>query len=89
VHPLISKTPDNSVSIPWIGAPAIWSGLGGAGAAGENMRIAIIDTGIDYLHTAFGGPGAGYETNNPTRIGDVAGFPSAKVIGGYGPPAMG
>jgi subtilisin family serine protease len=46
---------DNSVSVPFIGAPAAWAGT--PGLRGENVRVAIIDTGIDYTHANFGGPG--------------------------------
>jgi len=50
---------------------------------GEGITIAVIDTGIDYIHTDFGGPGVGYTSNDLTVIGDVAGFPSTKIAGGY------
>ncbi|MEP7178192.1 MAG: S8 family serine peptidase, partial [Pseudonocardiales bacterium] len=48
--------------------------------------IAVIDTGIDYTHANFGGPGktaAAYAAAKATD--DVANpaFPTAKVIGGY------
>jgi len=46
---------DNAVSVPFIGAPAVWQGP--PGLRGEHIRIAIIDTGIDYTHANFGGPG--------------------------------
>src|SRR5262249_12880155 len=45
----------NAVSVPRIGAPIAWSGV--AGVHGEGIKIAIIDTGIDYTHANFGGPG--------------------------------
>jgi len=34
-------------------APAAWAALGGQGSAGQGMKIAIIDTGIDQTHPAF------------------------------------
>jgi subtilisin family serine protease len=48
------------------------------------MRVAIVDTGIDYTHASFGGAGtvAAYEANDPTFIEDGT-FPTNKVIGGY------
>ena len=87
VHPLIAKEPSNSTSIPFLGVPALWQGAAAWGAPGglrgEGVRIAIADTGIDYLHRDFGGPATGYQENDRTRIGDVAGFPGSRVVGGY------
>jgi len=45
----------NAVSVPFIGAPAVWQGT--PGFRGEHVKIAIIDTGVDYTHANFGGPG--------------------------------
>jgi subtilisin family serine protease len=45
----------NSVSVPFIGAPAVWQGI--PGFRGEHIKIAVIDTGVDYTHANFGGPG--------------------------------
>jgi hypothetical protein len=46
---------NNITSVPFIGTPAVWQGT--PGFRGENIKIAIIDTGIDYTHANFGGPG--------------------------------
>src|SRR6266705_237874 len=54
VRPLQLMKPDNLRGIPLIGAPAVWQNLG---LHGEGVKIAIIDTGIDYTHANFGGPG--------------------------------
>src|SRR5262245_59006949 len=53
---------DNVRGVPYIGAPAVWDGLNGL--HGEGIKIAVIDTGIDYTHANFGGPGtkAAYTT---------------------------
>lgn len=50
----------NVLSVPLIGAPAVWQN---PGLHGEGVKIAFIDTGIDYTHANFGGPGtpAAYE----------------------------
>ncbi len=64
---------DNSTSVPFIGAPALWS-LGG-GFTGEGIAVGIIDSGIDYDHVNFGGDGDGTP--------EAAEFPTAKIAGGY------
>jgi len=48
-------THENAVSVPRISAPLAWAGVNGV--HGEGIKIAIIDTGIDYTHANFGGPG--------------------------------
>src|SRR5437762_2585808 len=54
VRPLQLMKPDNVRGIPLIGTPAVWQSLG---LHGEGVKIAIIDSGIDYTHANFGGPG--------------------------------
>src|SRR5438105_6399331 len=55
VHPVGTYNRANAVSVPFIGAPLVWQGI--PGFRGEGIKIAIIDTGIDYTHANFGGPG--------------------------------
>ncbi len=83
VHPLVSKVPANSTSVAWVGAPAVWDSLG-LGLLGQGIKIGIVDTGVDYLHTDFGGSGlaADYAANDPTHLADGF-FPTAKVVGGF------
>jgi subtilisin family serine protease len=81
VQPVSIVTKSLSTSVPFIGAPQVWSSFG---ARGQGMRVAVVDTGIDYTHASFGGEGtvAAYESNDPTFIeGDS--FPTEKVIGGF------
>lgn len=81
IHRLTLKELDNSYSVPLIGAPQVWNM--GLGNTGSQIKVGIIDTGIDYLHTNFGGPGDGYDANDTTVVGDVPNYPGLKVIGGY------
>ncbi|WP_238338174.1 S8 family serine peptidase [Pedococcus badiiscoriae] len=78
VHRLTPKSISNSSSVPLIGAPAVWKGRG---QTGQGVRIGVIDTGIDYTHADFGGPGTGaaYATAKASNTFT----PTAKVVGGY------
>uniref|UniRef100_UPI0035B551F9 S8 family serine peptidase n=1 Tax=Symbiobacterium terraclitae TaxID=557451 RepID=UPI0035B551F9 len=66
-------------SVPLIGGPKVWESFG---VLGEGIKVAVIDTGIDYLHTNFGGPGTpeAYELDT-TTLNEY--FPNAKVAGGW------
>jgi subtilisin family serine protease len=46
---------DNVIGVPRVQAPAVWAGV--PAFRGEGIKIAVIDTGIDYTHANFGGPG--------------------------------
>lgn len=48
-----------ATTVPYIGA----STAHGLGATGAGVRVAVLDSGVDYTHAAFGGPGtqAAYE----------------------------
>jgi uncharacterized repeat protein (TIGR01451 family) len=90
VHIVEPEYPTNWASVPFIGAPQVWTDTLGLGKnlTGAGVKIGIIDTGIDYLHANFGGNGlsatytaAAAATTNFTTLG--GGFPSAKVVGGW------
>ncbi|MFN2488925.1 MAG: S8 family serine peptidase [Actinomycetota bacterium] len=86
VQPVQRITGSLASSVPQIGAPKVWRGntFGGKKARGEGIRVAIIDSGIDYTHKAFGGPGTveAYESNDPT-VREEGTFPTEKVVKGY------
>ncbi len=74
-------------TVPYIGAET----LQGLGVTGKGVRVAVIDSGIDYTHAEFGGAGtaAAYAAAWGTSLADPRNtttdglFPTAKVIGGY------
>ncbi len=72
---------DNADGVPWVGALAVAERLG---VRGEGIRIGVIDSGVDYLHANFGGPGtvAAYAANNKSIV-EPGTFPTAKVVGGF------
>ena len=77
-----------SETVPYIGASANQTG----GADGTDVRVAVLDSGIDYTHKNLGGPGTPaaylaaygtdpFDTRNTTV--DPSVFPTQKVVGGY------
>jgi minor extracellular serine protease Vpr len=85
VRTLQVMKPDNTNGVPLIGAPTVWQD---SNFRGERVKIAIIDTGIDYTHANFGGPGtvAAYDAAhaNETHAADplLFGPRSPRVKGG-------
>ncbi|TMH44937.1 MAG: peptidase S8 and S53 subtilisin kexin sedolisin [Betaproteobacteria bacterium] len=86
IKPVLIYKPVNAVSVPFIGAPVVWGGS--PAFHGEHIKLAILDTGADYTHANFGGPGtvAAFSDAfaNSTKPADPALFgPGApKVKGG-------
>ncbi|MFP3914440.1 MAG: S8 family serine peptidase, partial [Actinomycetota bacterium] len=71
---------DNETSVPWIGGDDVQT----AGFDGTGISIAVIDTGIDYTHSALDGSGdaSDYDGNDPGII-EPGTFPTDKVVGGF------
>lgn len=55
VRPVEIMEREHTNSVPLIDTPAVWNGV--PGFRGEGIKIAVIDTGIDFTHANFGGPG--------------------------------
>ena len=89
VHPLIPKTRTAANSINFLGTPSFWNAAasGGLNLHGENIKVAVMDSGIDYLHTDFGGPGTGYGTLNSTAVPGNGIYPNARVKAATTSPA--
>jgi len=83
----LETVPNNVNGVPLIGAPAAWGSAGNL--TGLGVKVAVIDTGVDYTHADFGGPGtvaawntakaASTDPANPALFGSAA----PKVKGGY------
>ena len=55
VHFIPNHERSNAISVPYLGVPTVWSGPNFI--RGLNRKIAIIDTGIDYMHGNYRAPG--------------------------------
>ena len=82
IHILTPKKAANANTVPLTGAPEAWSGASGTG---DGVTIGIIDTGIDYTHADFGGPGTVDAYNTALAHSTAAPtYPDTdKVAGGY------
>ena len=70
---------DLTATVPYIGAETVH----GLGIRGAGVRVAVLDSGIDYTHADLGGTGnpADFGANDPATTAD-GGFPNSKVVGG-------
>jgi subtilisin family serine protease len=70
-------------TLAYIGATAVQN----TGVTGQGIRVAMLDTGIDYTHYNLGGSGnvADYNAAKAAAAGTPPSnlFPTSKVIGGY------
>ena len=80
ITPVTDYEIDLHETVPHIGGSAVHD----TGFTGAGIRVAVLDSGIDYLHAALGGSGdpAEFAANDPNII-EPGTFPTAKVIGGY------
>jgi subtilisin family serine protease len=80
IAPVATYQMDLSETVPYIGAADVQAD----GYDGSGVRVAVLDSGIDYYHAALGGAGnpADYAADDPTII-EPGTFPTAKVVGGF------
>ena len=80
INPVVDYEMDLSETVPYIGAAAVQN----SGYDGSGIRVAVLDSGIDYYHADLGGSGDtnDYLNDDPSII-EPGTFPTAKVVGGY------
>ncbi len=85
VRLVAERTLDNAAQVEFTRALATWQSTG---VLGTDVTVGIIDTGIDYTHAAFGGPGTveayeaayGQDGTGPIPAGS---FDPDKFLGGH------
>jgi minor extracellular serine protease Vpr len=67
-------------TVPYIGAKMVQA----TGFTGKNIKVSVMDSGIDYTHANLGGSGdpADFTNNDPTII-EPGTFPTSRVVDGY------
>ncbi|HET7452516.1 MAG TPA: S8 family serine peptidase, partial [Thermoanaerobaculia bacterium] len=66
-------------SNPLMGAPAFWTSLGGDSEAGKGVKIADLDTGVDFSNPMFSDPSLAMPDGFP-KENDGNSFANSKVI---------
>ena len=87
IRPVIDYELDLTETVPYIGASAVQD----LGYDGSGVTVAVLDSGVDYTHAAFGGPGttdayaAAYGADPADSLNTTTDglFPTAKVVAGF------
>ena len=90
---MVAQTPDAVSSIDFTGTRSFWGTVApDNNRRGAGIGVGVIDTGIDHMHTALGGPGGtNYATGvttatafpAPPAVPVSANFPTPKVVWGF------
>jgi len=82
-YPIAPKEMTSSYAVPFQGGAAAWQDTG---FLGEGVVIAVVDSGVDYMHSSMGGPGTveAFEEAqaNDGQPSDPSDYPNEKVLGG-------
>lgn len=79
IAPVGTYEMDLSETVPYIGGTEVQN----TGFDGSDIKVAVLDSGIDYYHeNLFGAGAAAYAADDPNTI-EPGTFPTEKVVGGY------
>lgn len=91
VKPVINYELDLSETVPYIGATAVQD----LGFDGTGVTVAVLDSGVDYTHANFGGPGTrvaykeawgthiGHPAQTKLKNNDTKTWYETNIVGGY------
>lgn len=87
VRPVVNYELDLSETVPYVGGSAVQA----TGRTGAGVRVAVLDSGIDYTHANLGGAGTGAayaaaygaDPSDPKTTTRDGLFPTAKVVAGH------
>ena len=87
ITPIVPKKKQNAGSVVDTGAAENWA-RENSGYTGKDVKIAVVDSGIDYTHADFGGPGTVEAFNKATKLTEMPAadsglYDAKKYIGGY------
>lgn len=79
IYPVFDSKPMLAPSVDYIKAKAL---ISAGTVTGKGVRVAVLDSGVDYTHKAMGGAGtvAAYDAQN---LAVAPSWPQGRVLGGY------
>jgi minor extracellular serine protease Vpr len=80
VTPVVIHYADNANTVRYLGADKTW---GQTGYTGAGVKLAVIDSGINYYHRNFAGAGGAAMAADDDEVREPGTFPTSKVVKGW------